>query len=318
MIIGESQILGQVRDALTAASEANSVDTPLVGLFHAAVRTGRRAREETEIGRNALSISYAGVNLASKVLGGLEGRKALLIGAGEAGKLVAQALRTSGVSDLMIANRTAARSSELASELDGSVVMFDSIQDALGKVDIAIVATDAPEYIISHDMVTKSQATTRPDRPLFIFDLAVPRDVEPSAGELPGVKLFNIDDLASIAAENQQSRQNAADDAEQIVQDELGRFMSWWESLDAEPMIRALRLQAEAVREQELDRAVKSMPGLSENDRRVLEALTRSIVNRLLHDPTVFLKKQATKSELDAARLLFGLWGDDVTPAPKR
>ncbi|HIM55289.1 MAG TPA: glutamyl-tRNA reductase, partial [Candidatus Latescibacteria bacterium] len=227
MIIGESQILGQVRDALTAASEANSVDTPLVGLFHAAVRTGRRAREETEIGRNALSISYAGVNLASKVLGGLEGRKALLIGAGEAGKLVAVALRTSGVGDLMIANRTTARSTELASELAGDVVTFDSIRDALGEVDIAIVATDAPEYILSRAMVEQSLATPRPDRTLFIFDLAVPRNVEPSAGDLPGVKLFNIDDLASIGEENQRKRQNAADAAERIVQDELKRFMSW-------------------------------------------------------------------------------------------
>jgi glutamyl-tRNA reductase len=318
MIIGESQILGQVRDALTAASEANSVDTPLVGLFHAAVKTGRRAREETDIGRNALSISYAGVNLASKVLGGLEGRKALLIGAGEAGKLVAVALRTSGVGDLMIANRTTARSEELASELAGEVVTFDSIPDALGEVDIAIVATDAPEYIIPRAMVERSLAASTSDRTLFIFDLAVPRDVEPSAGELQGVKLFNIDDLSSVAAENRRNRQNAADDAERIVQDELGRFKSWWESLDAEPMIRALRLRAESVREHEFDRAVKNMPGLSDDDRTVLEALTRSIVNRLLHDPTVYLKHRATKSELDAARLLFGLWGDDVAPDSER
>ena len=318
MIIGESQILGQVRDALTAASEANSVDTPLVGLFHAAVRTGRRAREETDIGRNALSISYAGVTLASNVLGGLEGRKALLIGAGEAGKLVAVALRNSGVGDLLIANRTTARSTELASELAGNVVNFDSIQDALGQVDIAIVATDAPEYVISRAMLQQSLAATRPDRTVFIFDLAVPRDVEPSAGDLPGVKLFNIDDLASIAEDNQRKRQHAADDAERIVQEELRRFMGWWGSLDAEPMIRELRLRAESVREQELDRAVKNMPGLSDDDRRVLEALTRSIVNRLLHDPTVFLKNRATKSELDAARLLFGLWGDDAAPTPGR
>ncbi len=316
MIIGESQILGQVRDALTAASEAKSIDTPLVGLFHAAVRTGRRAREETDIGRNALSVSYAGVNLASNVLGGLEGRKALLIGAGEAGKLVAAALRSAGVGELLIANRTTARSDELASELDGTTVAFDAIQDALGEVDIAIAATDAPEYIISRPMVEHALARTRPDRPLFIFDLALPRDVEPSAGDLPGVRLFNIDDLASIAEENQRKRQSSAADAERIVQDELSRFMSWWESLDAEPMIRALRLRAETVREQELDRAIKSLPDLNHDGQRVLDALTRSIVNRLLHDPTVFLKKRASKSELDAARMLFGLWGEQDPPDP--
>lgn len=311
MIIGESQILGQVSNALAAASEAKSVDTSMAGLFHAAVRAGRRAREETNIGRNALSISYAGVKLASNVFGDLEGRKALLIGAGETGKLVAAALRSTGVRELIIANRTSARSDELACELGGATVDFDSIQDVLGEVDIVITATEAPEYIISRSMVEHSLELPRPDRPLFIFDLAIPRDVEPSSGNLPNVKLFNIDDLASIAKDNQRKRQSSAADAERIVNEELTRFMSWWESLDAEPMIRALRMRAETVREQELERAIKRLPDLNYASQRVLEALTKSIVNRLLHDPTVFLKTRATKNELDTARLLYGLWGEE-------
>lgn len=311
MIIGESQILGQVGNALAAASEAKSVDTSMVGLFHAAVRAGRRAREETNIGRNALSISYAGVKLASNVFGDLEGRKALLIGAGETGKLVAAALRSTGVRKLIIANRTSARSDELAYELGGATVDFDSIQDVLGEVDIVITATEAPEYIISRSMVEHALELSRPDRPLFIFDLAIPRDVEPSVGNLPNVKLFNIDNLASIAKDNQRKRQSSAADAERIVNEELTRFMIWWESLDAEPMIRALRMRAETVREQELERAIKRLPDLNHASQRVLEALTKSIVNRLLHDPTVFLKTRASKNELDTARLLYGLWGEE-------
>ncbi|MCL0028889.1 glutamyl-tRNA reductase, partial [Dehalococcoidia bacterium] len=311
MIVGESQILGQVRDALRTASEAKSVGTPLVELFHAAVRTGRRTREETNIGRNALSISYAGVKLANNVLGDLEDRKVLLIGAGEAGKLVAAALRSAGVREMMITNRTSARSDELAYELSGTAVDFDSIQDALGEVDIAITATEAPAYIVSRPMVEHALARPRPDRPLFIFDLAIPRDVEPSAGNLPNVKLFNIDDLASIAKDNQRKRQSSVADAERIVNEELTRFMIWWESLDAEPMIRTLRMRAETVREQELERAIKRLPDLNHDSQRVLEALTKSIVNRILHDPTVYLKTRATKTELDTARMLYGLCGEE-------
>ena len=311
MIIGESEVLGQVRESLTVASEAETVRSPLLGLFHAAVRTGRRTREETEISRNPMSVSSASIRLAKRVLGSLEGRRALLIGAGEAGRLVARSLRNAGVDELMIANRTRTRSETLADELAGAVVDFESIHSALEKVDIAVLATDAPEYILTNQMVADSQHYSRPDRKLFIFDMAVPRDVEPSVTHIPNVELFNIDDLSAIAEDNMRDRKRAAVDAEAIVEEEVQRFMRWWESLDAEPMIRELRIQAEAIRQQEITRALKHLNGFDEDQHAVLQALTRSIVNRVLHDPTMFLKHEANTDELDAARLLFRLWGPE-------
>ncbi|MCH7801547.1 MAG: glutamyl-tRNA reductase [Chloroflexi bacterium] len=311
MIIGESEILGQVRESLTIASEAESVHSPLLGLFHAAVRTGRRTREETEISRNAMSVSSASVRLAKRILGTLEGRRALLVGAGEAGWLVARALRNAGVDELMIANRTRARSESLAEELSGTVVDFESIQSSLENVDIAVLATDAPEFILSARMVSDARRYAPADRKLFIFDLAVPRDVEPSVTHIPNVELFNIDDLSAIAEDNMRDRSRAAAEAEAIVEEEVQRFMRWWDSLDAEPMVRELRIQAEAIRQQELAKALKRLKGLDENQQAVLQAMTRSIVNRVLHDPTMFLKHEADTSELDAARMLFRLWGSE-------
>ena len=309
MILGESQVLGQVRDALTAASESHSVEASLVGLFHAAIRTGRRVREETDVGRNALSISYAGVRLAQRVVGTLGGSRVLLIGAGEAGRLVANALRTVGVSELMIANRTSSRGEELAKSLGGITIPFDGIEATLGDADIVIAATDSPGFIITRDMVA-SAAQSRRTAPLFVFDLAVPRDVDPEVADLEGVKLFNIDDLSSIAEENPEERKRAATAAEAIVEDELGRFMRWWDSLNAVPIVKTLWQQAEDLRKRELGRALRDMPDLSEEHREVVEALTQSIVKKLLHEPTVFLKQRANKSQLDAVRDLFRLWDE--------
>ena len=309
MIIGESQILGQVRDSLSAASDAQSVQTSLLGLFHAAVRTGRRVRDETDVGRNALSVSYAGVQLAQRTLGTLSGRRALLIGAGEAGQLVAKALRTVGIADLMIANRTLARAEDLTQSLGGRAIPFSEIESALGEADIVISATDSPEFVITTEMAS-SAVDGRREAPLFLFDLAVPRDVDPQVADLPGLRLFNIDDLFSIAEENLQERKLAALDAEAIVEDELVRFMAWWDSLDAVPIIKTLRQHAEELRIRELERALRKVPNLSDEQREVMDALTTSIVNKLLHDPIASLKQQTDKSQVQAARDLFRLWDD--------
>lgn len=306
MITGESEILGQVRDALTPASEMKSVDTPLVGLFHAAIRTGRKVREETEIGRNSLSISYAGIKLAQKVLGTLSNRSVLLIGAGEAGTLVAKALRTVGVSDLIVANRTQSRSEKLVELLGGRAIPFEGIAATLQDVDIVITATDSPQFVIDQDMVT-SALEGRSNRPLFFFDLAVPRDVDPRVAEYHEVKLFNIDDLSAIAEENHQERKRAATKAERVVDGEVSIFMKWWESLDAVPLIRVLRQQAEDARKAELARALKQMPDLPLEYRAVIESLTQSIVKKLLHPPTASLKRQASTSQFEAIRDIYQL-----------
>lgn len=309
MIVGESQILGQVRNALRLASESQSVQVSLVGLFHAAVRVGRRAREETKLGRNALSISYTGVQLAQRILGTLQGLRVLLIGAGEAGQLVAKALRTVGVGDLMISNRTLTRAEELAQSLGGRVIPFLDIEGALSNADIVITATDSPELIITRDMVASLDLGRRGST-LFLFDLALPRDVDPQVAALEGVKLCNIDDLSSIAEENLEERQQAAIEVEAIVEDEMERFMRWWDSLDAVPIVKMLWQQAEEIREREVVRALRKLPNLPPQQLQVIDALTRSVVKKLLHYPTASLKHSADKSELQMARNLFRLWGE--------
>jgi len=217
-------------------------------------------------------------------------------------------LRSSGVRDLQIANRTMSRSEDLAAELSGAAVPFEEIPNALKRVDIVISATDAPEYILSTAMVSDAlHSANGSGGRLFMFDLAVPRDVEPSVAELPKVRLFNIDDLSSIAEDNLQERKRAAQDAERIVEDELARFGRWWDSLDSEAMVRSMRMRAEDIRQQEIERALRHLMSSSDGDRDVMEAMTRSIVNRLLHDPTMFLKHKASTAQLDAARLMFGL-----------
>ena len=304
MILGESQILGQVRTALAAAADARSVHSVMLQLFHGAIGAGRRVREETDVSRSALSVGFAAVKLAESFLGSVSGRRVLLIGAGEAGKLVAQALRTSGVGDITIANRTPERGAEMAKDLGGQTVPFSDLEDALSRADICIAATEAPEHILSRAAV-ESAAGSTPDGSLFLFDLSVPRNIDPAAGTIDGVNLFNIDDLSAIAAENLKGRQAAAEDAEVIVEQEVGRFMAWLDTLEAAPVIRAMRLQADEVRKRELERALREIEGLSEADVAKLDAMTRSIVNRLLHGPTTTLRDHAGEEFLEAAREMF-------------
>ena len=309
MIVGESEILGQVRGALRAATEAKSTDTANTAcgrLFHAALRAGRRVRLETNIGRNPLSISYAGVRLAQRVLGDLADKRVLLIGAGEAGSLVARALRTVGVGDLMIANRTASKAKELADYLGSRVVPFERLEDSLRVADIAIAATDSPSYVITSAM-RESLYRSPHESPLFAFDLAVPRDIDPAVQTDFGVRLFNIEDLSAIAEENMAERQRAAADAESIVNDEVVKFMKWWESLDVLQTVKAIRQNAEEIRRRELAKALGILEDLTPENRRIVDTLSRSIVNKILHDPTDSLKNGATKSQIRAAKDLFRL-----------
>ena len=308
MIVGESEVLGQVRNALSTAAEHQSVGGPASRLFHAALRTGRKVREETDVGRNALSIGYAAVRLAQQVLGSLDGRRVLLIGAGEAGRLVARALQTTGVAGLAIANRTPERAEELADALNGRAVPLDEIDAELVEADIIIAATEAPEYVLMADAIASATRTCR--RSVFLFDLSVPRNVDPAAGELNGVSLYNVDDLSAIAEENLKGRERAAADAQKIVEAEVTRFMAWWNALEAEPVVKALRNRADRIRERELARAVAKLNGLSSQDVEILDAMTRSIVNRLLHEPTTALKRNTSETRVRAIRDLFNLYDD--------
>ena len=301
LILGEPQILGQVRDALAVAAEAKSTGVILSRLFHYGLRTGRRARDETEIGKTALSASYVGVKLAQRMLGSLAGKTVLLVGAGEAGRLVARALRSVGVVDLFIANRTLSRANDLADEIQGSVLAFDKIGHDLKRVDIVISSTDAPGRIFCHSMVAQAMEG-RNGRPLFLFDLAVPRDIDPDVADIRGVHLFNIDDLSTIAAENRVKREGAAEAAEAIVEEEVVRFFQWLRSLETVPLINELRAEAEALRCHELERAFRRLPNLDERERRVLEQVSRSIVNKMLHTSISALNQQRASFHLEVAR----------------
>lgn len=304
LIVGESQILGQVRGALSAATEAKSVKISCSGLFHAAMRVGRRVRQETGIGRNPLSVSYAGVRLAQRVLGGLSNKRALLIGAGEAGSLIARALRTVGVGDLMIANRTPQKAQELAGYLSGTVVPFERLEEALRDAHIVLAATDSPSYIVTKRMAWALRRSER-ETPLFVFDLAIPRDIDPEIADIDGVRLFNIDDLSAIAEENLAERKRAAAAAESVISEEVDAFLRWWDSLDALPTVKAIRQNAEGIRRREVAKALDMLSDVSPQNRQVVDALTRSIVNKILHDPTASLKQGANKTHIRAARNLF-------------
>ena len=306
MMLGESEILGQVRQALMAASKSGSLQVPLSRLFHGAIRAGRRAREETDISRNSLSLSYAGVQLVQRSTGSLSGLRALLVGAGEAGQLVARALRTTGVSDLIVANRTSERAEDLAHRLGGRTVPFGDIADVLHEVDVVMVATEAQEPIFDSATVA-SAASDRTDKPLFMLDMSVPRNIDPEAGEIEGVRLFNIDDLSAITEETLESRKEAATKVESIVDEEIARFSEWWHSLEAVELIRALRERAEVLREKELARAMKQLGDLDSEQSKVISALTRSLTSKLLHEPTLGLKNQTSKTHLQAIRDLFQL-----------
>ena len=304
MVLGESEILGQVRRALTAASASSALPTSLSRLFHRAIRTGRRVRDETGVGRNAISISHAGVRLAERVVGGLDGARVTLIGAGEAGQLVAKALQSSGVVDLRVTNRTHSRALEVTRQLGGRAVPFAELGQQLSDSDVVIAATEAPEYVVTADMVA-SAAQARRNGGLMLLDLAVPRNVDPEAASLEGVRLFNIDDLSSIAEENLKGRRTAAKAAAEIVEEEATRFMRWWDSRDAVPIIKAVRARGERIRSAELKRALSKLDSVSAKDVAVLEAMSKAIVTKLLHDPTKRLKKRSDGQYLEAAMDLF-------------
>ena len=305
LILGESEILGQVRGALTASSEFHRVQVPLSRLFHGAIRTGRRARDETDISRNALSVSFAGVRLVQRQLGNLGSLKVLLVGTGEAGNLVAKALRSSGVGNLTMTNRTKDRSLRLARDLAAETVSFESLHQSLDSADIVITATEAPNLLTKTDI--DEAMRRRAKKPLFIMDLGMPRNVDPEAAEVSNVQLYNIDSLSAIAEENLQLRKAASKNVTRIVEEELSKFMSWWDSQEAVYAVKQLQERAEDIRLNELERALRKLVDLTPTQRKTVEALTKALTKKLLHDPSVTLRQPASQQHIKALRDLFKL-----------
>lgn len=310
MVIGEPQILGQIKSAYREATEYRTVGVVLNRLLHKAFSVAKRVRSETRIGSCAVSISYAAVELARKIFGELHDKRVLLVGAGEMAELAAEHLRGQGVRQMVVTNRTLERALGLARKFKAETIPFGHLLDALGSVDIVLTSTGAPEPILRYEDV-KSRMRGRRNRSLFFIDIAVPRDVEPRVNEIGNVYLYDIDDLKGIVDLNREERRKEAERAEHIIDEETLKFQSWLATLDIVPTIIALRNKAEAIRRSELQRTLTHLPDLDGKERRAIEILTESIVRKLLHDPILFLKKKAERESrqrfVDAAQQIFNL-----------
>ena len=292
MIIGEFEILGQVGYALAEAEKTGQVDLPLRNLFRQAVRTGRRIREETDISRGALSVSSVAVDMVSGVVGDLRSCNILIIGAGEAGRLVVKAAKKRGASQITVANRSQERASALALELGGRVVALYNLEQELAASDVVVTCTGAPHMVLDARAVEEAMKSRR-ERPLVIVDIAVPRDVDPGAGQVGNVFLYNIDDLIEVSGWNRKQREGEIQKARKIMEAEADKFASWWKTLAVKPAISALVGKAEDIRRAQLNLTLKQLHGLSDEERDNLEAMTKAIVTKLLHDPIQCLKRNS-------------------------
>ena len=310
MVVGEPQILGQIKDAYGVASSAQSAGPLLNKLFHWAFGVGKRVRTETALAEGAVSVSFAAVSLARKIFGNLAGRRVLVIGAGEMGKLTALHLKAQGVASVTITSRTLAHAQELADEVGGRVTPWDALSTVLRDSDIVITVTGSPTPILTKAAIKAAMPASR-TRPVFLIDIAVPRDVDPAAGEIEQVFLYNIDDLQAIVRENLQRRGAEVIRAEQIVDEEVQKFSNWQRSREAVPTIVALRQRFEAIRKSELERLEPKLAGLPPEARARVDEITRLLVEKLLLHPTEQLKNAGdahlTSQYIAAVSRLFDL-----------
>jgi glutamyl-tRNA reductase len=284
MVLGEPQILGQVREAWRTAGEAQSLGPVLDALFRAALNCGKLARAETGIARGGVSVSQAAVEFARERLGDFRGRIVLVVGAGETGALVARNLQAHGAGNILIANRTLERSWQLAGTLNGQAVRFERLTQALRAADIVISCTSAQEPVISRELLERAMGA-RPERPLLAIDIAVPRDIEPSAKSIPGLMLHDLDDLHGRISENSLARRTEAAAVEELVEQQVDAFLAWHASHAAGGTIRAVRERAEEIRQAHYERALRRMPGLDAAQQEALRIATEQLVNSLLHTP---------------------------------
>ena len=318
MVIGEPQILGQIKEAYADATKEKTTGVILNRLLHRAFHTAKRVRTETGISDAAVSVSYAAVELAKKIFYDFKDKKVLLIGAGEMAELAARHLLSQGVRTIAVANRTFQKAVEVAQVFDGNPVSFEEIGSQLLEVDIIISSTAAPGYVITQDQV-KGSMKRRRNRPLFLIDIAVPRDVEPEVNDLENVYVYDIDDLKGIVQVNMGQRQEEAVKAERIVEEEVIKFGQWLKTLEVVPTIVSLKEKAETIRQAEVKKSLPSLGDLNPSQIKSLETLTQSITEKILNDPILFLKQKADrplgKTYLDTARRLFCLDrenGDEV------
>lgn len=292
MLLGETQILGQVRTAYQHAHGHAATDKVTNTLFKRAIEVGKRARTETGIDHHAVSISYAAVEMARQIFGDLTGRSVLIIGAGKMSELTARHLVSNGVSGVIVSNRSYERAVELADQFGGHAVKFDDLYHYLGAADIVISCTAATHYVIRAAGV-RCVLDQNPGKKIMMIDIAVPRDIEPDVRLLPGVNLYDIDALQNVVDNNLMERKRAAIQAESIIEEEVVEFARWEGTQFVVPTITALKKQAEEIRQKELNRAFNRLGELSDHDRKVIGSLANSIINQLLHAPVTQLKEFA-------------------------
>ena len=317
MVMGEPQILGQIKDAYRASVDHGSSKVILNRLLHKAFSVAKRVRTETAIASSAVSISYAAVELAKKIFGDMSANRAMLVGAGEMAELAAAHLVSAGIREILVANRTYSRAKELAERFKGRAVPFENLTALLPEVDIVISSTGATEAVIRARDV-KPVLRTRRNRPMFFIDIAVPRDIDPDVNALDNVYLYDIDDLKEVVEENLAARRDEAIKAAAIVEEEVGAFSRWLESLELQPTIVDLLSRGEAIAERELAKTLKRLgPEVDPATQEALRTLVRSVAHKLYHEPIIY-RKRRTQEEgraqriIDSTRRMFNLDGDQV------
>jgi glutamyl-tRNA reductase len=294
MVVGEPQILGQLKDAYALAKECGAVSGFLDLVLTRAFNVAKRVRSETDIGQSAVSVSYAAVELAKEIFDSLGGKRVLVVGAGKMAESAARHLRRAGVSEILVTNRTRARAEAMAEEVQGRVVDYEKFATAVADVDIVIASSGAPHFIITKEQM-KGVIGRRRNRPMFLIDIAVPRNIEPQVNELDSVFLYDIDDLQRVVDTNLKGRIEVAGEAEEIIREEVERMVLRLKTREVTPTIVSLQEQLEVVRSAEIDRMRGKLGMLTPQQEEAIQAITRGIVNKIAHGPITELRKQAAE-----------------------
>jgi glutamyl-tRNA reductase len=312
MVVGEPQILGQLKAAFELALSKKTTGVLLNKLLKKAISVAKRVRTETRIAENAVSISFAAVELAKKIFTDLSKRVFMLLGAGEMAELAAKHLISSGVKEVLVSNRTYNRACDLAKEFNGRPVPFDDFMQEMARTDIVICSTGAPNYVLSKVQMQKVMKE-RKHRQVFIIDISVPRNIDPEINDLENVYLYNVDDLQGVVDTNVFERRKEAEKAEKIIEEELENFVKWRASLDSVPTILALREKAEEIKKEELNKLLHKIEGIGQKEKEAIEYMATALVNKLIHPPTAALKEDSENKDILVAtiRRLYGLDGEN-------
>ncbi|MBM6619775.1 glutamyl-tRNA reductase [Bacillus suaedaesalsae] len=304
MVLGETQILGQVRTSFLEAQDSLTTGTVFNHLFKQAITLAKKAHSDTEIGANAVSVSYAAVELAKKIFGQLTNKHVVILGAGKMGELAVQNLHGNGVERVTVVNRTLEKAEQLATKFKGTAQPMDMLESVLTEADIVISSTGSKDYVITESLMAKVEKK-RKGRPIFLVDIAVPRDLDPNLSKLDSVFLYDIDDLQGIVEANMEERQAEADKIELMIEQEIVDFNIWLRTLGVVPVISALRQKALTIQEETMQSIERKLPGLTDREKKVLNKHTKSIINQLLKDPILKAKEMAGEADAEQSLKLF-------------